>query len=291
MKSKRYVKKLAISLVLVAAVTVCSSCSKKGQEDSTSKNTLSAQNLSSAQMTVPTETPAASSTASTLDNTKIGWGPGSIREHNRPTSAESSNTKYAKYDAIFIGEDNKNVYLTFDEGYENGYTAPILDTLKQKNVKAMFFVTCDYVKRNPELVKRMIDEGHTVGNHSWTHPSFPSLSENDATDEIQKLHQLVREQFGYEMKYFRFPMGEFSEKMLDVCKKNGYRSVFWSFAYADWDTKKQPDEQVALKKICDSAHNGAIFLLHAVSKTNSNILPQVIDNVKAQGYTFAEPKL
>ena len=110
-------------------------------------------------------------------------------------------------------------------------------------------------------------------------------------EEIQKLHTLVKENYGYQMKYFRFPMGEFIEKALAVCKQNGYKSVFWSFAYADWDTKNQPDEQAALKKICDSAHNGAVFLLHAVSKTNCNILPQVIDNVREQGYTFAEPVL
>lgn len=285
------IKALSLSLALALAVFFCSSCSKKGQTKNSSKSTPSAQNLSSAQMIVPTETPAVSSELSRLDSTKIGWGPGIIREHKRSSYAESSNTKYAKYDAIFIGEDNKNVYLTFDEGYENGYTAPILDTLKQKNVKAMFFVTCDYVRRNPELVKRMIDEGHVVGNHSWSHPSFPSLTEQKMGEEIQKLHALVKEDYGYQMKYFRFPMGEFSEKALAVCKQNGYKSVFWSFAYADWDTKNQPDEQAALKKICDSAHNGAIFLLHAVSKTNCNVLSEVIDNVRAQGYTWAEPTL
>jgi len=286
MKNKFFCKLKSLALVLVVAVIICSSCSRSGRPDTSSKNNTTKKNLSSAQMVIQN-----SSVSTPLDNTKIGWGPGIVREHKRPLSAESSNLKYKNYNAIFIGEDNKNVYLTFDEGYENGYTAKILDTLKQKDVKAMFFVTRDYVIKNPELVKRMISEGHVVGNHSWSHPSFPSLSEQKANEEIQKLHELVKENYNYEMKYFRFPMGEFSEKMLDVCKNNGYKSVFWSFAYADWDTNKQPDENAALKKICDSTHNGAVLLLHAVSKTNSNILPRVIDNIRAQGYTFAEPKL
>ena len=225
----------------------------------------------------------------TLDNTKSGWGPGKVTNHCQPPYAVSANQKYKdKYNAFYVGEDCNKVYLTFDEGYENGYTAAILDTLKHKNVKAVFFVTYDYVRRNPKLVQRMIDEGHKVGNHSWSHPSFPSLSTEKAVDEIMKLHNLVKEQFNYEMTLFRFPMGEYSPKALAICKNLGYKSVFWSFAYADWNTSNQPDEAASLEKITSSAHNGAIYLLHAVSKTNTNILGNVIENVRNLGYVWSE---
>ena len=223
-----------------------------------------------------------------LDNTRKGWGPGKVSNHQPPAYAVSCNELYKEYNALFVGGDNKNVYLTFDEGYENGYTAPILDTLKQKNVKAVFFVTYDYVKRNPELVKRIIDEGHILGNHSWSHPSMPSLTEDKMISEIMKLHNLVKDNYGYEMKYFRPPMGEFSPKTLAITSQLGYKSVFWSFAYVDWNTDNQPDEANSLERICNATHNGAIYLLHAVSRTNCNILGSVIDNVKQQGFTWAE---
>lgn len=223
-----------------------------------------------------------------LDNTKIGWGPGLSVDHKAPPYALSSNELYRDFDAIFVGNNSKNIYLTFDEGYENGYTAPILDTLKNKNVKAVFFVTYDYVNRNPELVKRMISEGHIVGNHSWSHPSMPSLSEEKMVNEVMRLHNLVCEKFNYEMKYFRPPMGEFSKKSLAVCKQLGYKSVFWSFAYVDWNVNAQPDETKSLERVTNAVHPGAIYLLHAVSKTNTNILADFIDNVRADGYTFSE---
>lgn len=308
---KKYFKIRILGLILAAAALICSSCSPQ-KSTNVSSETVSIE-LSSQQSSVvarpevssdilsvesskpqtsskPQETlsSAISVNVNGLDNTKIGWGPGVIKEHKRSVYAESNNAKYGEYGALFIGDDTKNIYLTFDEGYENGYTAPILDTLKEKGVKAVFFVTYDYVKRNEALVKRMIDEGHVVGNHSWSHPSMPSVSEERAAEEITKLHDLVLEKFNYEMKYFRFPMGEFSAKTLEICKQCGYKSVFWSFAYADWDTKNQPDEQKALEKVIESSHNGAIYLLHAVSKTNTNILPKVIDDVRAQGYTWAE---
>ena len=221
-----------------------------------------------------------------LDNKKIGWGQGKqVNDKNQPLGSTDAQSKYGKYDARYIGDDNKKIYLTFDEGYENGYSAKILDVLKEKNVSGVFFVTYDYVKRNPELVKRMIDEGHVVGNHTWSHPSMPTVPLEQAKDEITKLHDYVKTEFGYEMSLFRPPMGEFSERTLAPTQALGYQSVFWSFAYADWDPDKQMDPEQAYQKVTGAAHDGAIYLLHAVSKTNTEILGRVIDDFRAKGFT------
>ena len=218
-----------------------------------------------------------------LKNEKIGWGLGKERDDkNRPVDAVRAEEKYKAYDAHFLTSDGK-ICLTFDEGYENGYTAAILDTLKEKGVKAVFFVTYDYCRTAPELVKRIIDEGHTVGNHSWAHPSMPDLTQKEVWADVTKLHQYVLDEFGYEMKLFRFPKGEFSERTLDDIRNLGYTTLFWSFAYADWDTNAKTDPAEALAKIKDSTHSG-IYLLHAVSETNAQILAPLIDYWREQGY-------
>ncbi len=234
--------------------------------------------------TEDTETTDEAAYASSYINmTKIGWGLGKEKnDKNQPLDAVSAQEKYKSYNALFLPADGK-IMLTFDEGYENGHTAEILDTLAKKDVKAVFFVTYDYCRSSPELVQRMIDEGHTVGNHSYTHPSFPDCSESEMTDEIMALHDYVAEKFGYEMALFRFPKGEFSEKCLSVVKSLGYCPVFWSFAYNDWDVNSQPEKTGALQKIKDSTHSG-IYLLHAVSETNTEILGDIIDYWKSQGF-------
>ena len=145
---------------------------------------------------------------------------------------------------------------------------------------------CPIVQSEPELVQRMIDEGHIVGNHSVNHPSFPEISLEECQQEIMELHDYVKENFGYEMSLFRFPMGEFSEADLKVVQDLGYRSVFWSFAYRDWLVDEQPDPQEAIATIEDKCHPGAIYLLHAVSETNAQILGQVIDDLPGEGYGF-----
>lgn len=221
--------------------------------------------------------------SSYINMSKTGWGLGKDKNNkNQPVDAVNAQKKYENYNALFLTPDGK-ICLTFDEGYENGYTPEILDILKEKNVKAVFFVTYDYCRTSPELVQRMIDEGHAVGNHSYTHPSLPDCSENEVVDEIMALHDYVAEKFGYEMTLFRFPKGEFSEKCLDTVKSLGYSSVFWSFAYSDWDTAAQPDKTEALEKIKASTHSG-IYLLHAVSETNTAILADVIDHWHSEGY-------
>ena len=170
--------------------------------------------------TPQTQRPASQTGAQGLDTTKLGWGPGGpVDENNRPDGATVYQEKYGQYAADFIRENNQNIYLTFDEGYENGYTDDILDTLQEKGVQAVFFVTMPYVQSEPELVQRMIDEGHIVGNHSVNHPSFPEeISFEECQQEIMELHDYVKENFGYEMSLFRFPMGEFSEADLRWCR-------------------------------------------------------------------------
>lgn len=225
----------------------------------------------------------------TLSNESLGWGPGvNFDEYNRPTGALYYKELYSKYNADFIKDNKNEIYLTFDEGYENGYTSQILDVLKEKGIKATFFITKPYAESNYELVKRMIDEGHTVGSHSVTHPAagMPSLSINDQIYEVKELHNYVKQKFDYDMYLFRYPAGIFSEQSLALVSSLGYTSVFWSFAYADWDPNNQPDEAEALKKVTDRLHNGAIYLLHAVSKTNADILGDFIDNAIKQGYNF-----
>ena len=218
-----------------------------------------------------------------LSDSKICWGLGKERDSdNRPVDAVKAEEKYAPLGGRFLAPDGM-ICLTFDEGYENGCTAAILDTLKEKNVKAVFFVTYDYCRTAPELVRRMIDEGHTVGNHTWSHPSMPDITQKEVWSEVTKLHEYVKSEFGYEMTLFRFPKGEFSERSLNDVHNLGYTSLFWSFAYADWDTSKHIDPAEALARIEASTHSG-IYLLHAVSQTNADILGTLIDYWHEHGY-------
>lgn len=257
-------------------------------------NTASTQNNTTSRKTVTT-TNATETTAPTakavagldsLSTEKIVWGPGNITEHKQPNDPALLQKRFAAMDGKWLLDDDKKICLTFDEGYENGYTPQILDTLKQKKVKAIFFVTYDFASQNPDLIKRMIDEGHIVGNHSYRHYSMDEVSDEVAKEEVTYLHNYIKEKFNYTMSYFRFPKGEFSERSLQIVKNLGYKSVFWSFAYADWDPDNQTEETQAFTHICESTHPGAILLLHAVSKTNANILGKVIDDIQKQGYTF-----
>ncbi len=222
------------------------------------------------------------------DNTKVAWGLGSsVDEYGRPTDAVAAQEKYNDLQGMFVGSaEHKNLWLTFDEGYENGCTAEILDTLKEKGVHAVFFVTFDYVEKNPDLVRRMIDEGHTVGNHTYSHPSLAECSPEKLREELVKLHDYVKKEFGYDMYVMRPPKGEFSEQVLACAKDLGYTTVLWSFAYQDWLTDKQPDPDFAFEKITSKTHNGAVVLLHAVSETNTAILGDVIDHWRNSGYVI-----
>lgn len=222
-----------------------------------------------------------------LSTSSVTWGAGKTVDHQRPTDPVQLQAEYEKYGASWLLEDKEEILLTFDEGYENGYTPAILDTLREKGVSAVFFVTYDFAQANPALIQRMIDEGHVVGNHTYRHKTMHEISLETAQEEIQVLHDYILENFQYEMNYFRFPKGEFSESTLALAQSMGYESMFWSFAYADWDADNAPGQEEAFEKITASTHNGAIFLLHAVSATNAEILGDVIDDVRDQGYEFA----
>lgn len=218
---------------------------------------------------------------------KISWGIKRNNNYEQPDVGNKNKEILEKNNGICLGNKEKRyIYLTFDEGYEAGYTPQILDTLKQNNVTATFFITAHYLNTEPELVKRMIDEGHIVGNHTVNHKSMPTLSEDKVKSEIMDLHKAVYEKFNYEMKYIRPPMGEFSENTLYITNSLGYKTVMWSFAHCDWDEKNQPDEQKSKEMILNNLHNGEIMLLHANSKTNTNILDSVIKEIKNQNYEF-----
>ena len=191
--------------------------------------------------------------------------------------------------ADFLQDTSKKIiYLTMDEGYENGYTPMILDVLKEKKVRCVFFLTKQFVVEQPDLVQRMINEGHILGNHTCSHPAngMPSLSVEAQKDDIMTLHNMVLNQFGYDMKLFRFPAGIYSDQSLSVVSSLGYRSVFWSFAYRDFERDNQPDPTYALNLCLNELPPGAIYLIHAVSKTNAHILSDFIDGARARGYEF-----
>ena len=214
------------------------------------------------------------------------WGL-SFRTEGQPPVGNASKEALRRYDAVYLGDETqKKIYLTFDAGYENGCTGKILDILKEKKVTATFYVTLDYVKSSPELVSRMINEGHEVGNHSCTHPSLPDISDDMVFEEIHGLETYISDNFGgYKTVTMRPPRGEFSVRTLRIAKNMGYDTVLWSFAYNDWNTDAQPDRDTAYRRITSATHNGAVYLLHAVSETNTAILPDVIDYWLDNGYT------
>ncbi|WP_294777629.1 polysaccharide deacetylase family protein [uncultured Eubacterium sp.] len=276
-------QKILLPLLCVCMLFGCA----KGNTNS-NENITASKKAETTTKAVETSAPTAKAVAGldSLSTEKVVWGPGNIVDHKQPNDPLLLQKQYASMNAKWLLDDDKKICLTFDEGYENGYTPQILDTLKEKNVKAIFFVTYDFASQNPDLVKRMIDEGHIVGNHSYRHYSMDEVSDDVAKEEVTYLHKYIKDKFNYTMSYFRFPKGEFSERSLQIVKDLNYKSVFWSFAYADWDPDNQTEENQAFTHICESTHPGAILLLHAVSKTNADILGKVIDDITKQGYTF-----
>lgn len=284
---KKFCALILSALLSITFLTGCTSAEKKSTTTttttSTAPNSTSGTNTTNVAGTTLNPTEVA---LNNFSNEKIVWGPGRAENHQRPADPVSLQEKYGKLGGQFIMSDEKFICLTFDEGYENGFTPSILDTLKEKNVKAIFFVTYDFVKDNKELIERMIDEGHIIGNHTYRHYTLDEVDEKTAAEEIEFLDKYMKENFRYRMTLFRFPKGEFSEKTLALADELGYKSIFWSFAYADWDTENPGDPDTAFKEITQHTHNGEIMLLHAVSQTNANILGNVIDEVKNQGYQF-----
>lgn len=220
-----------------------------------------------------------------LDNTTKGWGFRKMQP--RPEFTAEQTAEMSAYGCYYMGDETENcLYLTFDEGYENGYTGQILDVLKEKQVPAAFFVTGPYLRTETKLVQRMVDEGHIVGNHSVNHPSLPDLNPEEIEHELYDLDLMFYERYGSHMKYLRPPRGEYSTRVLDITNKMGYVSVFWSVAYVDWQTDKQQGKAHALESVLPQLHSGAVILLHAVSSDNAAAMGELIDSARSAGYTF-----
>lgn len=221
-----------------------------------------------------------------IDNTKYGWW--FKRNDNHEKSGCQEDFDITAYNAYYtIPVSNKVMYITFDCGYENGYTADILDTLKEEKVTAAFFVTQTYIRDNIELTKRMKEEGHLVCNHSVHHPSMPDKSVEEQKQELLDCENYMKEATGYEMDlFFRPPRGEYSKRTLQIAKDLGYRTIFWSMAYLDYDVNNQPSAEHVVEHFKKYYHPGAIPLLHNVSKANHDALQQVIKNLKKEGYSF-----
>ena len=216
------------------------------------------------------------------------WGL-SFHTSGSAPSGPTSREKLTEYDAAFVGDDTEPVlYLTFDAGYENGYTEKILDTLKKHDVKAAFFLVGNYLQKNADLVRRMVDEGHIVGNHTMSHPDMSTIAEKDAfQQELEGLEKLFMEVTGKELpKFYRPPQGIYSEENLNMAQELGYKTVFWSLAYMDWDNNKQPDAKYAQGKLLPRTHNGAVILLHSTSQTNAEVLDTLLTQWKNKGYRF-----
>ncbi len=216
------------------------------------------------------------------------WGL-SFQEEGEPPVGNASSQQLAQYNAAYIGNENeKKLYLTFDAGYENGCTEEILNVLKKHNIPAAFFLVGNYLEKNPELVKRMVAEGHTVGNHTYHHYDMSKISDMDGfKKELQDLEALFTEITGQQMeRFYRPPQGIYSEENLNMAKELGYRTVFWSLAYVDWINEKQPSQEEAYAKLIPRVHNGAVVLLHSTSKTNAEILDGLLSRWEEMGYSF-----
>lgn len=216
------------------------------------------------------------------------WGL-SFREEGEPPIGNADAASLRRYDAVYLGDTNDKVlYLTFDAGYENGCTAQILDVLKAHNAKAAFFVVGNYLETAPELVQRMADEGHLVGNHTWHHYDMSRIADEATfTDELTRVEEKYRELTGQAMKkYYRPPQGVYSEENLRMAQALGYRTVFWSLAYVDWLQDDQPTAEEAFSKLLPRTHPGAIVLLHSTSATNAAILDDLLTRWEEAGYRF-----
>ena len=216
------------------------------------------------------------------------WGLSFQQEGLAPNGPASAD-QLAQFDASYVGKgDKKEIYLTFDAGYENGCTEKILDILKKHNAPAAFFLVGNYMEKNADLVRRMVDEGHIVGNHTMHHKDMSKLEDRAAFEkELTDLEDLFRGLTGKELpKYYRPPQGVYSQKNLQMAKSLGYKTVFWSLAYVDWKNDDQPTAQTAFDKLLPRTHDGAVVLLHSTSQTNAEILDELLTKWEDEGYVF-----
>ncbi len=248
-------------------------------------------------LTTPTPTPIPTQVTPTPENkitidykeiphNSYGWG--FVRKKGSPPQITlEEQQRLSKYGGYYLGKTcEKNIYLTFDEGYENGYTSAILDVLAKHNVKAAFFVTMPYLEGQQALVGRMIDEGHIVGNHTVHHPNLSECNIDEIKQELDILNAKSVELYGYEMKYMRPPEGAYSERVLAIARDMGYKTIFWSHAYKDWDVNIQKGREYAINQVVPYLHDGEILLLHAVSKDNADALEEIILKAQESGFIF-----
>lgn len=231
---------------------------------------------------------AAVSASAVVSAMADNWGL-SFQTEGQPPIGNASEAELKQYDAYFVGDTTKpTIYLTFDAGYENGYTPQILDALKKHHAPAAFFVVGNYIETAPDLVKRMAEEGHIVGNHTYHHPDMSKIAEQSAFEkELNDLAALYQQTTGQELPHFyRPPQGKFSEENLKQAQALGYHTIFWSLAYVDWYTDNQPTAEEAYRKLLPRIHNGAIVLLHSTSKTNAEILDSLLTKWEEMGYSF-----
>lgn len=261
--SREYISYLRVPLIFAAALLIGTAAGKKA---SLEKNMAEAAAL--AQST--------------------GWGL-SFQEKGKRPIGNATADELANYNAWYAeNTEEKNIYLTFDAGYENGNTAPILDALKKHNAPATFFVVGNFLSENPELIKRMVNEGHTVGNHTMTHPDMSRISSREAFEkELQNVETLYEDMTGQPMvKFYRPPQGIYSTQNLEMAKEMGYKTFFWSLAYVDWYQDKQPSSEEAFNKLIGRIHPGAIVLLHSTSSTNAHILDELLTKWEEMGYSL-----
>ena len=237
-------------------------------------------------------------TANILSLTAVGANAANFswfipRNGNRQPNFPKKSEEVANFDAYYMDvalddySDEKRIYLTFDFGYENGNVEKIADVLKEKGVPAAFFILDAPIIKNTDLVIRLANDGHLICNHTKNHKDLTEASAEEIENDLLALERIYSEKTGLEMsKYFRFPEGKYSEESLSSVKELGYKTVFWSFAYEDWDNTKQPSREWAKNKILSNTHNGAVILLHPTSATNAQILPSLIDSWRDMGYTF-----
>ncbi|RSD26672.1 delta-lactam-biosynthetic de-N-acetylase [Mesobacillus subterraneus] len=221
-------------------------------------------------------------------NSPLHWGFKKGRNGRQADAGRMFEVILEDHGAVYKGDKkSKDIYLTFDNGYENGYTEKILDTLREEKVPAAFFVTGHYLESAPELVSRMANEGHIIGNHSWHHPDMTKISDEKIMKELEMVRAETERITGKkDMAYLRPPRGIFSERTMAIAREAGYTHVFWSLAFVDWNTDQQRGAQYSYDKIMSQIHPGAVLLLHTVSKDNADALGKVIRDLKEQGYTF-----
>ena len=284
-------------IALIAAVILLSSCEyMPGNKNAATENEAPAAAETMPVQTVPPETPVPSaerkpeikpaSDYEMIDSKGNGWG--FVRKKGAPPEITAKQKEdLEKYGGVYLDENNgAALYLTFDEGYENGFTSRILDILAEKKVPAAFFVTGPYLKNQNELIQRMVDEGHIVGNHTVNHLNLANQPVETVQSELEDMNKTCEEMYGVTMKYMRPPEGEYSPRVLAVAKDMGYSTVFWSMAYKDWDVNIQNGAQYAYDQVVPYLHGGAIILLHAVSADNTEALGDIIDAARSMGYEF-----